>query len=113
MHTPVCQSHHAGIPVQHNDMDMRVEIQARAETLHERDSAAMAPHTRLNFLQTHSRHIVDRSARPERGRVAACEFGGGNRGTTDQLLERVGHAVVAVVAMQLAHGDQVCDQMRR
>ena len=53
------------------------------------------------------------SARPERGRVAACEFGGGNRGTTDQLLEGVGHAVVAVVTMQLAHGDQVCDQMRR
>src|ERR1700730_3021433 len=53
------------------------------------------------------------SARRERGRVAACEFGGGNRRTADQLLEGVGHAVVAVVAMQLGHGDQVCDQMRR
>ena len=45
--------------------------------------------------------------------VAACEFGGGNRRMADQLLEGVGHAVVAVVAMQLPHGDQVCDQMRR
>ena len=45
--------------------------------------------------------------------MAACEFGGGNRRTADQLLEGLGHAVVAVVAMQLCHRDQVCDQMRR
>ena len=32
-------------PLQHNDMDMRVEIQAGAETLHERDNASLAPHT--------------------------------------------------------------------
>ena len=94
-------------------MDMRVEIQAGAETLDERDSAALAPHTRLKFPTDTLPAHRGGSARPERGRVAACEFGGGNRGTTDQLLEGVGHAVVAVVAMQLAHGDQVCDQMRR
>ena len=53
------------------------------------------------------------NCRRERGRVAAREFGGGNRRPADQLLEGVGHTVVAVAAMQLAHGDQVCDQMRR
>ena len=45
--------------------------------------------------------------------MAAREFGGGNRRSADQLLEGVGHTVVAAVAMQLAHGDQVCDEMRR
>jgi len=55
----------------------------------------------------------DRDGPCERGRVAACEFDGGDRRTSDQLLEGVGHAVIAIVAMQLAHGDEVCDQMRR
>src|SRR5262249_9797379 len=51
--------------------------------------------------------------RRENGCVTAHEFGGGNRCTADQLLERIGHAVVPVVPIQLAHGDQVCDQMLR
>src|ERR1700756_2904292 len=51
--------------------------------------------------------------RRESGCVAAGEFCGGNWCTADQLLEGVGHAVVTVLAMQLAHGDQVCDQMVR
>src|SRR5262249_51242386 len=51
--------------------------------------------------------------RRESGCVAASEFGGGNRRSADQLLERVGHAVVAVVAIQLAHGDHVSNQMLR
>src|SRR5262245_23319291 len=51
--------------------------------------------------------------RSENGCVAAHEFGSGNRCTADQLLEGIGHAVVPVVAIQLAHCDQVCDQMLR
>ena len=51
--------------------------------------------------------------RRESGCMAADEFGNGNRCTADQLLERVSHAVVTAIAMQLAHGDQVGDQMVR
>src|ERR1700756_2806181 len=35
--------------------------------------------------------------------MASSELGGENRRAADQLLEGVGHAVVAVVAMQLSH----------
>ena len=37
--------------------------------------------------------------RRESGCVAAGEFGGGNRRPADQLLEGVGHAIVAIVAI--------------
>ena len=51
--------------------------------------------------------------RHESSCVAAGEFGGGNRRSADQLLEGIGHAVVAIVAIQLTHSDHVCDQMLR
>src|SRR5262249_6174146 len=43
--------------------------------------------------------------RRESRRVVAHEIRSGNRCTADQLPEGIGHAVVAVVAIQLAHGD--------
>ena len=43
--------------------------------------------------------------------MPANEVSGGNRGSADELLEAVGHAVVAVVSMQCSHDNQVGDEM--